>query len=228
MTVPFHVKRVPTRLDTGDVATPGGPVAPPGVSRETDRPGDRCCARARNRGTGLLPGQQRRLSWAATGLERSVDQASAVFHVKRRRAGMNTPAFHVKRGEALGPKPDMARGAGADRPRPPRLADGRDGRVGDVRGWRMAEKRRALGRGLGALIPSAPSGGAGRPVDVFFTEQKQAEPVAADSADSAVRDEPASPTSSAPASDGSTPPRPHPTALTRRSPRAAGWRWSRR
>ena len=39
----------------------------------------------------------------------------------------------------------------------------------------MAEKRRALGRGLGALIPSAPSGGAGRPVDVFFTEQKQAD-----------------------------------------------------
>ena len=36
----------------------------------------------------------------------------------------------------------------------------------------MAEKRRALGRGLGALIPSAPSGGANRPVDVFFTEQK--------------------------------------------------------
>lgn len=39
----------------------------------------------------------------------------------------------------------------------------------------MAEKRRALGRGLGALIPSAPTGGAGRPVDVFFTEQKQPE-----------------------------------------------------
>jgi ParB family chromosome partitioning protein len=39
----------------------------------------------------------------------------------------------------------------------------------------MAEKRRALGRGLGALIPSAPSGGAGRPVDVFFTEQKRPE-----------------------------------------------------
>jgi len=39
----------------------------------------------------------------------------------------------------------------------------------------MAEKRRALGRGLGALIPSAPSGGANRPVDVFFTEQKAAE-----------------------------------------------------
>jgi len=48
----------------------------------------------------------------------------------------------------------------------------------------MAEKRRALGRGLGALIPSAPSGGAGRPVDVFFTEQKQPEsaPGAADGA----------------------------------------------
>jgi ParB family chromosome partitioning protein len=36
----------------------------------------------------------------------------------------------------------------------------------------MAEKRRALGRGLGALIPTAPSGGGGRPVDVFFKDQK--------------------------------------------------------
>ena len=36
----------------------------------------------------------------------------------------------------------------------------------------MAEKRRALGRGLGALIPSAPASGSGRPVDVFFPEQK--------------------------------------------------------
>lgn len=44
----------------------------------------------------------------------------------------------------------------------------------------MAEKRRALGRGLGALIPSAPSGGAGRPVDVFFAEQKQPEAPPAD------------------------------------------------
>ena len=44
-----------------------------------------------------------------------------------------------------------------------------------LKGCRMAEKRRALGRGLGALIPSAPSGGAGRPVDVFFTEQKRPE-----------------------------------------------------
>ena len=38
----------------------------------------------------------------------------------------------------------------------------------------MAEKRRALGRGLGALIPSTPSGGGGRPVDVFFHDQKPA------------------------------------------------------
>ncbi|WP_353509079.1 ParB/RepB/Spo0J family partition protein [Intrasporangium sp.] len=36
----------------------------------------------------------------------------------------------------------------------------------------MAEKRRALGRGLGALIPSAPTSGSGRPVDVFFPDQK--------------------------------------------------------
>src|SRR6478672_13429214 len=47
-----------------------------------------------------------------------------------------------------------------------------------VKGSCMAEKRRALGRGLGALIPSTPSGGAGRPVDVFFAEQKQPEPAA--------------------------------------------------
>src|SRR6478735_2802142 len=50
-----------------------------------------------------------------------------------------------------------------------------------VKGCRMAEKRRALGRGLGALIPSAPTGGAGRPVDVFFTEQKKPESTSAES-----------------------------------------------
>ncbi len=38
----------------------------------------------------------------------------------------------------------------------------------------MAEKRRALGRGLGALIPSGPAGGGGRPIDVFFPEQQRA------------------------------------------------------
>ena len=33
----------------------------------------------------------------------------------------------------------------------------------------MSEKRRALGRGLGALIPTSPAGdGSGRPIDVFF------------------------------------------------------------
>lgn len=42
----------------------------------------------------------------------------------------------------------------------------------------MAEKRRALGRGLGALIPSAPTSGSGRPVDVFFPEQKSGAEVA--------------------------------------------------
>ncbi len=36
----------------------------------------------------------------------------------------------------------------------------------------MAEKRRALGRGLGALIPSAPPTGGERPVDVFFRDRR--------------------------------------------------------
>ena len=37
----------------------------------------------------------------------------------------------------------------------------------------MSEKRRALGRGLGALIPSAPPAPtSSRPVDVFFTDQR--------------------------------------------------------
>jgi ParB family chromosome partitioning protein len=35
----------------------------------------------------------------------------------------------------------------------------------------MSEKRRALGRGLGALIPNAPTTTSARPVDVFFAEQ---------------------------------------------------------
>ncbi len=35
----------------------------------------------------------------------------------------------------------------------------------------MSEKRRALGRGLGALIPSGGSTGSARPVDVFFTDR---------------------------------------------------------
>ena len=34
----------------------------------------------------------------------------------------------------------------------------------------MSEKRRALGRGLGALIPSSPAGDGNRPVDVFFKD----------------------------------------------------------
>ena len=47
----------------------------------------------------------------------------------------------------------------------------------------MAEKRRALGRGLGALIPSAPAGGGGRPVDVFFADQQKTERVVPSAAD---------------------------------------------
>ena len=52
----------------------------------------------------------------------------------------------------------------------------------------MSEKRRALGRGLGALIPSAPPAPtSSRPVDVFFTDQR---PVGeqAEAPDGAVKD----------------------------------------
>jgi ParB family transcriptional regulator, chromosome partitioning protein len=38
----------------------------------------------------------------------------------------------------------------------------------------MSEKRRALGRGLGALIPNAPASATGRPVDVFFADRRPA------------------------------------------------------
>jgi ParB family chromosome partitioning protein len=41
----------------------------------------------------------------------------------------------------------------------------------------MSEKRRALGRGLGALIPNAPTTTA-RPVDVFFPDQRTGDPEA--------------------------------------------------
>ena len=45
----------------------------------------------------------------------------------------------------------------------------------DKKGQQMSEKRRALGRGLGALIPSTPAGeGAARPVDVFFKDNSAA------------------------------------------------------
>ena len=36
----------------------------------------------------------------------------------------------------------------------------------------MSEKRRALGRGLGALIPNSPAAEGSRPVDVFFKDQR--------------------------------------------------------
>jgi ParB family chromosome partitioning protein len=42
----------------------------------------------------------------------------------------------------------------------------------------MSQKRRALGRGLGALIPTAPAGpGSRRPVDVFFRDNSATRPV---------------------------------------------------
>ncbi|WP_314192241.1 ParB/RepB/Spo0J family partition protein [uncultured Arthrobacter sp.] len=62
----------------------------------------------------------------------------------------------------------------------------------------MSDKRRGLGRGLGALIPSSASAGASgngaapsRPVDLFFPEaRKTAEPVPAAEPDEPVLDEP--------------------------------------
>jgi len=51
----------------------------------------------------------------------------------------------------------------------------------------MSDKRRALGRGLGALIPPGAGGtGANRPTDVFFKE-RPAEPAATSSVDTAER-----------------------------------------
>ena len=58
----------------------------------------------------------------------------------------------------------------------------------------MSDKRRGLGRGLGALIPSSASAGASgngaapsRPVDLFFPEaRKTAEPVPAVETDMSV------------------------------------------
>ena len=41
----------------------------------------------------------------------------------------------------------------------------------------MSEKRRALGRGLGALIPSG-AAAAERPVDVFFRDREEEQPSA--------------------------------------------------
>ena len=47
--------------------------------------------------------------------------------------------------------------------------------VQNQKGQQMSEKRRALGRGLGALIPNSPAGeGAARPVDVFFKDNSAA------------------------------------------------------
>jgi ParB family chromosome partitioning protein len=47
----------------------------------------------------------------------------------------------------------------------------------------MSEKRRALGRGLGALIPNAPASPTSRPVDVFFPDQRPSAESAVDLAE---------------------------------------------
>lgn len=57
----------------------------------------------------------------------------------------------------------------------------------------MTDKRRALGRGLGALIPPGGSGGATRPTDVFFKERTEPNP--APSAGSSDTDERLAPSS---------------------------------
>ena len=84
----------------------------------------------------------------------------------------------------------------------------------------MSEKRRALGRGLGALIPNAPANATSRPVDVFFPDQRPgADDQAAAGAAAAGADaessgtdgsgtqdgSPAAPTSEAPTTEADTP-----------------------
>ncbi|WP_159618781.1 ParB/RepB/Spo0J family partition protein [Ruania rhizosphaerae] len=49
----------------------------------------------------------------------------------------------------------------------------------------MTERRRGLGRGLGALIPTGAPGGGQRPVDVFFPEQEKQTADETDTADAA-------------------------------------------
>jgi ParB family chromosome partitioning protein len=51
----------------------------------------------------------------------------------------------------------------------------------------MSDKRRALGRGLGALIPPGGGGGATRPTDVFFKERPESTGLPAGSVDTAER-----------------------------------------
>ena len=66
----------------------------------------------------------------------------------------------------------------------------------------MSDKRRALGRGLGALIPPGGGGGATRPTDVFFKERT--EPTESSSATVDTVERPTSPAPDAPAVADST------------------------
>jgi ParB family transcriptional regulator, chromosome partitioning protein len=73
------------------------------------------------------------------------------------------------------------------------------------KGHQMSEKRRALGRGLGALIPNSPAGeGAARPVDVFFKDNSAAHQARVVSAPERPREVSADPASTDPASSGHT------------------------
>lgn len=63
----------------------------------------------------------------------------------------------------------------------------------------MSDKRRALGRGLGALIPPGSGGiGANRPTDVFFKERPEGPAGSVDTAEPATHDAPAGPSNAAP------------------------------
>ena len=72
----------------------------------------------------------------------------------------------------------------------------------------MSEKRRALGRGLGALIPNNPSTGASRPVDVFFRDSPSAGSVGVKERDGLDADGSTAEVGPAPSGDGLVAPSP--------------------
>ena len=75
----------------------------------------------------------------------------------------------------------------------------------------MSEKRRGLGRGLGALIPTGldtPRSTGDRPVDVFFPDNRKAEPAVAEATEgtvATVTDASAAPSDTEPAASNPTP-----------------------
>jgi len=84
----------------------------------------------------------------------------------------------------------------------------------------VSERRRALGRGLGALIPSGPTGtGSQRPVDVFFQDRQQ--PGAAAEPDTDVSAASASSPGSSSAESATSAPDPAAAAITPSTTRTA-------